>query len=127
MSPQEAKVFIIEDNDIHRSDLKEWLERAGHSVVGTAKTFKDAQDAVKRLQELRAEIVTLDANLSPGKADGREGEVLAQQIRREAPDITIIGMSVFKGGTRGVHLDVGKSAGLREINRVITKLPRKSK
>ncbi len=94
-----------------------------HSIVGTARTFREAQEAAKHLTELGTEIVTLDANLTPGEVNGKEGETLAQEIRRKAPNVTIVGMSLRKG-MRGVHVDVGKSAGLEEINRVITELPR---
>ncbi len=125
MSPIEAKVFIIEDDDVYRETLQVWLERfGGHSVVGTAGTFQEAHDAAKGLTELGTEIVTLDGNLTPGETNGREGEVLAQEIRRKAPSVTIVGLSLRKGGVKGVHVDIGKSAGLPEVNRVITELPR---
>lgn len=54
------KVVIAEDESVIRMDLRETLERAGHSVVGEA---GNGREAVELAETLRPDVVLLDIKM----------------------------------------------------------------
>lgn len=93
MTPDNARVFIIEDNPDIRDIEREILEKEGHVVVGEADNFEDALAAVDEFKNLRVQVATTDGNLSGGEYDGSEGRAIIQKIKRRAPGVKTLGLS----------------------------------
>jgi DNA-binding NtrC family response regulator len=119
MSPENANVFIIEDDSDWRERERSRLERAGHIVVGEAVTLADALAAVENFEKLGVQIVTLDGNLKRNDESGQDAQRILGAIREKAPSVKTIGMS----GTpiNGVDKNLGKSNAF-ELGEEVTKL-----
>jgi len=78
-----VKVLIAEDESIIRLDLRETLERAGHTVVGEA---ADGREALRLAETLRPDAVLLDV-----KMPKMSGLTAAQRIteKRIAPCVLL--------------------------------------
>ncbi len=109
--PPHARVFIIEDSETLSDSIGLNLELADHTVVGTARTIDDAIEAVGRFGELAVQVVTLDGDLRSGEA-GRDGEIILEAIREQAPEVKTIGLSGAE--MPGVDLDVTKARVIKE-------------
>ncbi len=104
--PKEARIAIIEDHKDYLQVIEEFLQENGHIIVKIATTFPDALLLAKNLKRLKVSIVILDGNLTPGKIDGKEGQLILTAIRKYAPHIKVIGISSVK--FEGVDLDLLK-------------------
>lgn len=117
--PENARVFIAEDNNQLIKVFERNLSRAGHVIVSTTTSLKDALDAIKRFEELNVQIAVLDANLSPDDESGNDGRSLVEAINRLSVDVKTIGMSSSK--MEGVTIDLGKR-NYSDLATVITNL-----
>lgn len=106
---EKAKVAIIEDDTDWQDIIKKQLTERGHIVVASAGTYSAALQAIATFGELGIQVVTMDGNLDPNAYSGDEGLSLVQAIRRQFPDVKIVGMSgdnhIFEGK---VDVNVGK-------------------
>lgn len=94
MSPENAKVFIAEDDRYWRRVLKRELKRGGHNVLLVASTLLEAIDKIKKFREEGIQVAVIDGNLNPDNlGGGRDGEMLAEAIHALEPEVKIIGMS----------------------------------
>ena len=121
MSPERARVFVIEDGEDYRSTVEEYLEAKGHTVVLVAETMKEAVEKIESLDSKDVDVVVLDGNLSPGKYKGEEGAFLAELIKDKHPDIKIIGASL-RDDIPGVDVNSTKIRGLVELEKTVTDL-----
>lgn len=119
MSPEKARVFVAEDDPDHQDTIRERLERDGHSVVLSARTRNEALSAVNKLKELKVQVATIDGNLSPWEESGQDGKDLIAAIRKVAPDVVTIDMSL--SGGLNADITVGKG-NARTLSKVITDL-----
>ncbi|MBD3397540.1 PAS domain S-box protein, partial [Candidatus Micrarchaeota archaeon] len=82
-----ASILVVEDERIIAQDLRESLEKIGHSVVGV---FSSGEAAVKVINERQPEIVLMDINLA-GEMDGIEtAEIISGQM-----DVPIIYLTAY--------------------------------
>ena len=63
---QSFNILIVEDDVLTASDIKKTLEKAGHNIIASARSFKEAVAAVKRQIP---DVVLLDIHLT-GSQDG---------------------------------------------------------
>ncbi|MBN2353443.1 MAG: response regulator [Spirochaetales bacterium] len=82
-----VKLFIVEDENIVALDIQKRLEKLGYLVAGIAAT---GEEAVKRVVELRPELVLMDIKLA-GEMDGIEA---AEKIL-ESYSVPIVYITAF--------------------------------
>lgn len=119
MSPDKARVLVVEDDKDYQSFIKEFLEDAGHEVVLTAGNLPDALSAIKRLAELKINVVTIDGNLDEDEYRGYDGRAVLKAVKDSGVDVKTVGMS--GNSVQGVDIDLGK-ANLVEIGKTVTSL-----
>jgi len=95
MSPERARVFVVEDDPTTAWRTKGYLEKGGHSVELQATTLKEALDLIPRLEQEGVNVAVVDGNLSKGGEDGADGKEVVTAIREQVPGIKII---VYSGG-----------------------------
>ena len=117
--PENARVFIAEDNPQFLEAFGRKLSRAGHIVVSTATSLTDGLDAIKQFEILKVQAAVLDGNLSPNDESGSDGRDLVEAIGRLAPNVKTVGMSASK--IEGVTIDLGKK-NYSDLAAVITSL-----
>ena len=74
-------VLIVEDDNALQKYLKEFLTEAGYSV----KAFLRGSEVLKKINEVRPDIIILDLNLPD-----LQGESLCAEIKKDFPDLPII-------------------------------------
>ncbi|GAB3068768.1 response regulator [Virgibacillus ainsalahensis] len=77
-----AKILITDDAAFMRMQLKDILTRLGHEVIGEAENGKDA---IKKYQELRPELVTMDITMPQ-----MNGVEAVREIKKLDPCVKII-------------------------------------
>jgi DNA-binding NtrC family response regulator len=101
------KVVIIEDDSHYSEIAKKNLEELGVVVVAVVENYLVAlENIIPYLVEEGINYVLLDGNLSPGKYDGQEGLTLANEIKKQAPNVKIVGHSAL--GQDYVDIPLGK-------------------
>ena len=96
MSPENAKVFFVDDNELFRSTNADFLEMYGHTVVETAGSLTEALDKVPGLGKKGINVALVDGNLTKMDTSGSDGEKVASAIKRQHPKIIVIGVSSEK-------------------------------
>lgn len=91
---KKLRVLVVDDSMFYCLALKSILEDAGHSVVGVA---CNVQDAIKRYEELKPDLMTLDVMMAPPAdarvreiSGGQEGLVVLFELRRRDPKAVVI-------------------------------------
>lgn len=96
MSPDRARVFFVEDNNDSRETSTEFLEMSGHIVVETASSLNEALKKIPNLNAKGVNVAIVDGNLSFGDESGRDGELVAREIKAKQPNIVVIGHALKK-------------------------------
>lgn len=78
-------IMVVDDSSIMRKMIKQTLVRAGHTVVGEAKS---GDDAISLYQRLRPQVVTMDITMR-----GMDGIAAAKAILQMDVDARIIMLS----------------------------------
>jgi len=84
---KEAKILIVEDEDITAEDIKDYLKNLGHDVIGICST---GEDAIEKARELDPDIVLMDIMLA-GVVDG----IQAAEIIREQDGIPVVYLTAY--------------------------------
>jgi len=93
------RVLVVEDQYYLATDICEWLEAAGATVVGPA---PDAPQACELIQQEQVDLAVLDINLGHGPTF----EVAQKLSEREVPFLFATGYDIsaipseFRGATR---------------------------
>lgn len=119
MSPENAKVFVAEDEKDWQELIVEILEDAGHEVTLTASSLDEALAATQKLREKQVQVAIVDGNLSRISSRGNDGQAIIAAIRENAPEVKIVGMSGLS--LEGVDLNLGKM-NARELGEKVNKL-----
>lgn len=72
MCPENANVFVAEDDTFWQEMITEGIKNGGHQVVSSAKTLEGALKAVDKFSELGVQVATIDGNLD-GWNKGSDG------------------------------------------------------
>lgn len=70
------KIVIVEDNLIQRELLELYIQKLEHQVIGT---FDNGEDFLENIQNLKADVILMDINLS-GFKNGIETSRMAMQV-----------------------------------------------
>lgn len=92
MCPENANVFVVEDEKFWQDGIKDLLSQGGHRVVLSATSLDEALEATNNLSTLGVQVATIDGNLK-GYSGGRAGQAVIAAIREKAPEVKIIGFS----------------------------------
>jgi DNA-binding NtrC family response regulator len=79
-----ARVLVIDDSEEVRGMLRDALEAAGHEVSEAA----EGEAGLRLLRQAPQDVVVLDMFM-----EGKEGLSTMQELRREFPDLPVIGIS----------------------------------
>lgn len=120
MSPENARVFVVEDEKLWQKCLKRWLEKGGHQIVASATTLEQALEIAKRLKKMGVQVVTLDGNLRDKIRSGEDAQVVLREIRSHAPEVKVVGLS--SDDIPGVDVDLGKENAFTSIDKVVKDL-----
>lgn len=119
MSPENAKVFHVEDNASTRETIKEFLELHGHTVIDSAGSLQDALDKIPYLNEHGIQVAIVDGNLSPDDSSGRDGELVAGKIKERYPGVIVIGNSL-RDDVKGADINSPKVDGASKLASIVT-------
>lgn len=119
MSPENARVLVVEDDEEWLNAIEEILESSGHRVVLTATTLKKALEVSEGLRDKNIDVAIIDGNLGPYRYDGRDGQIVISAIRKNAPNVKTVGMS--GSDVPGTDVDLGKH-NLVRLGEVVKKL-----
>ncbi|HOX56853.1 MAG TPA: response regulator transcription factor [Candidatus Paceibacterota bacterium] len=107
---QIIKVLVTDDHPVVRKGLQSFLSKQGHiRVVGEA---ADGDEALRKSRELKPDVVLMDISMP-----GMDGLTVTQVLRKEAPRIKVLVLSVhrnkeaiFRVIQAGAHGYVSKEA-----------------
>ena len=104
---EDIRIVIFEDDPDWQEMSQMMLQMLGVTVVAVVDNVLSAtQDIIPQLESWGVTHALLDGNFSR-RSDGSEGQLLAEQIRNQAPGVTIIG---FSGGSQSyVDIPMGKT------------------
>ena len=83
MSPEKAKIFLVEDNEFDICDTRWFLKEGGHQIVIEAKSLEEALNLIPSLKEKEINVAIVDGNLSSGERSGSDGARIAEEIRKK--------------------------------------------
>jgi len=118
MSPEKAKILLIEDTKEKETIIMNALRGSGHHIVEVIRNRMDAKRRAQTIGHEAVQVVLLDGNLGyrPGVEDGEE---IAADIRQSDPDIGIINTYNFR---RNEQADVKIVNNLDKLPEIIDKL-----
>lgn len=90
MSPENARVFIAEDNKAVRFFVKKSLEETGHQVLVEVASFEEAMNKIAGAKEMGINVAVLDGSLPD---DSSHGPQIAEALRQAIPGIRIVALS----------------------------------
>ena len=113
------KVLVADDHPVVRKGLQSCLAKQGHiKIVGEA---ADGDEALRKTRELSPDVVLMDISMP-----GMNGLAVTEVLRKEAPDIKVLVLSVhsnkssiFRVIHAGAHGYVSKEAPPEELVRAI--------
>ena len=116
---QIIKVLVADDHPVVRKGLQTCLARQGRlRIVGEA---ADGDEALRKARELRPDVVLMDISMP-----GLNGLAVTEVLRREAPEIKVLVLSVhnnkdyiFRVIQAGAHGFVSKEAPPEELLKAI--------
>ncbi|MBC2605182.1 response regulator [Pelagicoccus albus] len=107
-------IYIVDDLTAIRQMLADVLERHNYEIVGDN---GNGQDALKEIQDLKPDIVIVDARLP-----GLNGLEIVRRLNRQLPNTRFLVFSAYQNPTivkdmleAGAHGFVEKTANLREF------------
>lgn len=93
MSPENANIFVAEDDPQWQAIIKKNVGKGGHTVTHTAQTKTDALAQIPNLESSGVQVAIVDGNLTRGNSSGDDGREIVAAIRSQAPSVKIIGFS----------------------------------
>ena len=90
MSPENARVFLAEDNEAVRFFAKKSLEETGHQVLIEVSSFEKAMVKIKEAKERGINVAILDGSLPDNSSHGPK---IAEALRQAIPGIRIVALS----------------------------------
>lgn len=104
MAPENASVFVAEDDPDWQEFISDDLEKGGHSLKRLAQTKEDALASITSFVQDGIQVAIVDGNLSGDDHSGTDGREIVEAIRSTNPDIKIIGLSTNTVGRADVSL-----------------------
>jgi CheY-like chemotaxis protein len=122
MSPKEAKVFYVEDDEDSREIGIEFLQGAGHRVVEQASSLGEALGKVAGLGKKGVNVAVVDGNLHGGDRMGNnDGERVTKEIKGQHPGIKVVGHALDRA-VGGADVNSTKYDGGAKLVETVTKI-----
>ena len=121
MSPENARVFLVEDNNRKRGLIIEVLEDAGHKIGLVATSLPEALKLIDKLRKERINVAIVDGSLDPDISNTDDGETIAEEIKSKFPEITVIGHA-YEDGLRNADHNSPKINGILALADLVTKV-----
>lgn len=122
MSPENAKVFLAEDDKTFRRIAREVIEDSSHEVLIEASTLEDALEAISQAERLGVNVAVVDGNLTQDDYRGYDGRRIAEALRRQIPGIKIVSFSGNEQDYGDIHVSKGKTDQVFNLGKIITQL-----
>ncbi|MDP1710088.1 MAG: response regulator, partial [bacterium] len=119
--PLEARVFYVDDDLDSLSTCTEFLEMKGHRVIETASTLNEALKKIPDLKKKGVNVAILDGNLTERDESGRDGERIAQEIKKQYPEIKVIGHA-FEKAIPSADVNCTKMEGGMKLAETVTNI-----
>jgi len=120
MSPENAIVFIAEDDRIFREISIEIIEASSHHVAVVASTLQEALSGIEEAKRKGVNVAVVDGNLTKRDVSGNDGRLISEEIRKQIPNIKIISFSSSEQIYGDVHVDKDD---IRKLGKTIQDLP----
>lgn len=88
-----VRIAIFEDHEPSAKILKRLMESCGYQVAIVISTLDASLEAIPKLQQQGVTLALIDGNLSEDDLSGQDGEIIAKEIRKQAPTIKTIGIA----------------------------------
>ena len=119
MSPENANIWQIDDDEVGLFIDGNQLKKAGHTIVGASSSRQDATNIIPHLLEKGVDTVIMDGSLS-GQDNTVDGEDLSQMIiEKHGGEITIIGHAQSKD-IKNAHFNYPKVKGITNLVKTVT-------
>ncbi|HEY5601342.1 MAG TPA: response regulator [Patescibacteria group bacterium] len=122
MAPENANVFLAEDDNSWRRIAHQALERDSHQVLVEVSTFEDALEAITKAKEIGINVAIVDGNLTNEDASGTDGRLIANSLRKEIPEIKIVSFSGQPQNYGDVHVSKGDVDNVLNLGKIVTQL-----
>lgn len=111
-----AKVVHFEDDKGFRTMIKKSLKTFSgerHGVVGEAADLAGSIAVLDQIkfEELDANVVLLDGNLSPGATSGEDARKITEYIKEHEVPVRVIGLGGKAMAEAGVEVDIDLTKG----------------
>ena len=110
----QIRVVIVEDHDMLRSGLRQWLHAGGMAVVGEA---IDGRGAIDQVAAHRPDVVLMDITMP-----GMDGLAALAEIHERFPDVKVVILSVHADEDRVLQAMRAGAAGYMLKNVDVTEL-----
>jgi CheY-like chemotaxis protein len=121
MTPVEANVFFVEDNEDSLNTSREFLEQVGHHIVETALSRTEALQKIPGLRAKGVNVAIVDGNLSDDDVSGNDGQEITAEIKKiHNGEIKVIGHS-FSDPIPNADFNSTKAAGAKALIDAVTK------
>jgi DNA-binding NtrC family response regulator len=84
--PDKPRILVVDDEPVVRESLQGWFAEDGYPV----EIAENAREALEKLQESSWDILLTDV-----KMPGMDGLELQQQVKKLAPEVTVIIMTAY--------------------------------
>lgn len=88
MSPEKAKILLVDSDRYYLDVVKTILESAGHTVI-SADSLTTALQKIANLHDDAVDVALIDDDLSASSRGGQDGQRLAQIIRSKFPGVPV--------------------------------------
>lgn len=122
MSPENANVFLAEDDNSWKGIARRALERDSHQVLVEVTTLEDAFEAIARAKEIGVNVAVVDGNLSEDDTSGYDGTAIAAALRKEIPEIKIVSFSGQSQSYGDVHVGKGDIDKVQNLGKIVSQL-----
>lgn len=93
MNERGAKVALVEDLPLVVETVSDWLFEEGHELTLALNTVAQALSKIKDFGSLGINVVVVDGSLSASSPGTNDGEKITKEIKRQYPNMPVIGFS----------------------------------
>jgi hypothetical protein len=121
MSPERAKVLVVEDSPDWVDFIEAELRRGGHQIIGICSNILEARRSVDEIRAVGGviEVAVIDGHLG----SWQRGELFAQYLGQVFPDTARIGYTSDPEGVGNVDKELPKTRKHGPLAEAITAMP----
>ncbi|RJQ27945.1 response regulator [Candidatus Parcubacteria bacterium] len=120
MSPEEARIFLAEDDPGWAELNRLGVTIAGHHVVIEVRDVNEGLNLVQEAQQLGVNVALLDGRIPFGPDDGTK---LAAALREAIPSMQVVDISISGDAVKGANAQMPKDRfDIGELGELVTDL-----